>query len=98
MPDITVTITDEELRALAYVAVAPIEWINNLVRARASAAMQEIYEKEMARLMSDPDIEFIPAKRDEVVRNAKIKSAAERHAETLANMPIPEKPDGLQLP
>ena len=36
MPDITVTITDEEMKALAYVAVDPVEWVTNLVKARAA--------------------------------------------------------------
>jgi hypothetical protein len=89
MPDITVSISDEQMRALAYVAVDPQEWISNLVRARCAAAMEEIYETEIARMRSDPSVEFIPVNKETVVRNAKIKSAAERQAEFLANPPVP---------
>jgi hypothetical protein len=89
MVDITITITDDEMRALAYVAVDPVEWITNLTKNRAAAAVQEIYEQEVARMMADPTITSIPASKINVVRAAKIKSAAERHAEFLAAPPIP---------
>jgi hypothetical protein len=94
MVDITVRITDEEMRALAYAAVDPREWIENLVKTRAAAAMQEIYESEMARMMADPTIKTIPASKEAVIAAAKIKSAAQRHAEFLANPPIVTAPDG----
>jgi hypothetical protein len=88
MVDITITITDDEMRALAYAAVDPVEWITNFTKVRAAAAMQEIYDNEVARMMADPDIKTIPADRDEVVRAANIRSAAERQAEFLVNPPI----------
>lgn len=98
MPDITITLTDEEMKALAYIAVDPVEWVSNFAKNRAAAAMVEIYDSEVARMQADPEIKTIPANRDEVVRKAKIKSAAERHAEFLANPPIPPvttlPPDG----
>ena len=88
MVDVTVTITDDEMRALAYVAVDPVDWITNLVKTRAAAAEQEIYESEVARMMADPNITTMPATREEVIRNADIKSAAERQAEFLAKPPM----------
>ena len=58
--------------------------------------MQEVYETGVTRMMADPEVKTMPASRDEVFRNAKIKSAAERQAEFLANPPIPPVPtDGL---
>ena len=92
MPDITITLTDEEMRALEYVAVDPVEWITNFAKNRAAAAEQEIYESEVARMMADPNITTMPATREEVIRNADIKSAAERQAEFLAKPPIIETP------
>ena len=88
MVDITITITADEMRMLEYIAVDPVEWITNFTKNRAAAAMQEIYETEMARMMADPDIKTIPADREAVVRAANIKSAADRHAEFLATPPI----------
>lgn len=92
MQEIKVTITDNEWKALAYVAVSPEEWINNLVHARAAGAMQEIYEEEIRRMTADPNVTTIPADRDEVIAGADIKSAAERQLEFLANPPIPPEP------
>jgi hypothetical protein len=92
MPDITITLTDNEMKALAYVAVDPVEWITNLTRTRAAAAEQEIYESEVMRMMNDPNITTMPATREEVISNADIKSAAERQAEFLAQPPIVELP------
>lgn len=89
MVDVTITITDDEMKALEYIAVDPVEWITNFTKNRAAAAMQEIYDNEVARMMADPGIKTIPADKVEVVRAANIKSAAARHAEFLANPPIP---------
>lgn len=92
MPDFTITLTDNEIKALAYVAVDPVEWITNLIKTRAAAAEQEIYESEIARMMNDPNITTMPATREEVISNADIKSAAERQEEFLAQPPIVELP------
>ena len=88
MPDITITLTDEEMKALECVAVDPAEWVTNFTKNRAAAAMQEIYVMEVERMNADPDITTIPADPAEVVRNADLTSAAERHAEFLAKPPI----------
>jgi hypothetical protein len=89
MVNIMVTISDEEMRALAYVALDPQEWVENFVKNRAAAAMQEIYETEIARMLADPTITTMPASKEAVIAAANIKSAAERHAEFLANPPVP---------
>jgi hypothetical protein len=94
MAKIEIEITDEEMRALEYVAVDPVEWVTNFTKVRAAAAMEEIYETEIARMRSDPSVEFIPVNKASVVRNANIKSAAERHAEFLANPPVPPLIEG----
>jgi len=88
MPDITITLTDDEMRALAYVAADPVEWVANFTKVRAAAAMQEIYEMEVSRMMADPNITTMPTSREAVIRNANIRSAAERMAEFLAKPPI----------
>jgi hypothetical protein len=87
MVTITIEITDEEMKALAYVAVDPVEWVTNFTKSRAQAAMQEIYLSEVARMNADPQTIVIRADPIEVVRDADIKSAAERHAEFLATPP-----------
>ena len=77
MPTITIELTDAEMRALAYAAVDPVEWASNFTKVRCQAAMQEIYDNEVRRMLEDPNISTIPADRDLVVRQASIKSAAE---------------------
>tara|TARA_Y100001937_G_scaffold25696_1_gene36846 strand:- start:430 stop:714 length:285 start_codon:yes stop_codon:yes gene_type:complete len=79
--EIKITLTSAQEKALAYVAVSPQEWAENLVHNRCRIAIDEIYDMEVARMTADPDITSIPADKDAVVLAADIKSAAERNAE-----------------
>lgn len=81
MNTFTVELTDAELKALAYVAVDPAEWINKAVHERCRIAMEEIFEMEVKRMVADPSITEIPADRDLVVLSADIKTAAEVNRE-----------------
>jgi len=45
MPDITITVTDTELKSLEYAAVSPSEWVDNAVIERARIAKEEIIAK-----------------------------------------------------
>jgi len=78
MNTFTVTLTDAELKALAYIAYNPQDWINNVVHERCRIAMEEIFTAEVARMVADPTTTSIPANREQVVLNADITSAAER--------------------
>jgi hypothetical protein len=84
--EITIVLTEAEAKALGYVALDPEEWADNVVHERARLAMEEIFQIELNRMISDPSITEIPADRESVVLAADIKSAAERQAEAeLAN-------------
>ena len=74
----TITLTDAENKALAYVAYDPQEWIQNAASERARLAMEEIFQLEVARMLADPTITEIPADREAVVLAANIQSAKER--------------------
>lgn len=78
----TITLTEAENKALAYVAADPAEWIQNAARERARIAMEEIFQTEVTRMLQDPNITEIPADREAVVMAAEIKSAAERNTDT----------------
>lgn len=78
----TVTLTDAQAKALSYVAVDPELWIQNAAEARCEDAMEEIFQMEVRRMLSDPEIKEIPADKEAVVLAADIKSAAERNAES----------------
>lgn len=77
----TITLTEAQDKALAYVAADPAEWIQNAASERARIAMEEIFQAEVQRMLADPEITEIPADREAVVLAADIKSAAERNAE-----------------
>lgn len=78
MNTFTVSLTDAELKALAYVAYSPQDWIDNVVHERCRIAMEEIFVMEVARMVTDPATTSIPADREQVVLDANITSAAER--------------------
>lgn len=78
----TVILTEAQNKALAYVAADPSEWIQNAASERARIAMEEIFQMEVRRMLSDPEIKEIPADKEAVVLAADIKSAAERNAES----------------
>ena len=78
--NITITLTEAQEKALAYVALSPQEWSENAVHTRCSIAIDEIYAAEVARMTADPDITSIPADKDAVVLAADVQSAAVRQA------------------
>ncbi len=81
--NITITLTETQEKALAYVAASPQEWAENIVHDRCRIAIDEIYAEEVARMTADPDITSIPADKDAVVLAADIKTAAERNEESV---------------
>ena len=81
----TITLTDAENKALAYVAVDQHDWINNAVHERCRLAIEEIFQLEVQRMLADPTITEIPADREAVVLAANIQSAAEKQAEIEAS-------------
>lgn len=74
---ITVTLTDAEYKALAYIAVDPKDWIQNAASARATIAMDEIFQAELQRMITDPTITQIPADKEAVVLASTLPTAAE---------------------
>ena len=87
MPDYTVTLTDAEDKALRYVALDPQDWIDNAVHNRCRQAIDAIYTAEVERMTADPEITSIPADKTQVVLDADIMSAADRQAQTAAELP-----------
>ncbi len=78
--DITISLTEAEAKALAYVAADPYEWASNVIKERARIAMEDIFTSEMQKMLADPAITSIPADRESVVLAANILSAAETAA------------------
>jgi hypothetical protein len=87
MNTFAVTLTDAELKALAWTSADPQEWIDNAVHNRCRIAMDEIYQMEVERMTADPNITSIPADKEQVILAADILSAAERNAAAQQNLP-----------
>lgn len=74
-----IKLTEAENKALSYVAEDPHEWIQNAASERARVAMEEIFQKEIQRMIADPSVTEIPADREAVVLAADIQSAKDRN-------------------
>jgi hypothetical protein len=66
--DITITLSNAEFKSLQYVAVDPIEWVDNAAKNRAREAQQEIVTLYTNRALDEGVT--IPSSRDEIVEDA----------------------------
>lgn len=74
MPKFTITITEVEAAALAHVMADPKEWTQNAISERARIAAEEIVQREIARMVADPNITEIPATAAEIILAADVPS------------------------
>ena len=81
----TVELTDVQEKVLRHIAYDPQEWIENAIFERCRKAIDEIYKKEVARMVDDPSIQNIPADKNTIIENAELKTAKEIQDEKLAN-------------
>lgn len=70
MPKFTITITDAEAAALAHVMADPKAWTQNAISERARIATEEIVQREVARMVADPNVTEIPATAAQIVMEA----------------------------
>ena len=68
MPDITITLTDTQMKGLEYAAVSPQDWAENAVTERARRANDEIIQIYTNRAL-DEGVQ-IPATRELIVEDA----------------------------
>ena len=88
MPDITVTLTDTELKGLEYCALDPQEWADNALTNRARIANEEIIQMYTTRALDEGVA--IPATRELIVADAFTKGWAQTAAEVNAAATTPE--------
>ena len=88
MPDITVTLTDTELKGLEYCALDPQEWADNALTNRARIANDEIIQMYTNRALDEGVA--IPATRELIVADAFTKGWAQTAAEVNAAATTPE--------
>ena len=83
MPDITITLTDTQMKGLEYAALSPQDWAINAVTERCRIANDEIVALTVTHCL-DNGIQ-VPATREAIVTHAfehgVVKTAAERQAE-----------------
>lgn len=82
MSTYTITLSDAEEKALAFVAMSPDEWIQNAVHERCRWAIEEIVLMEVQRITAVGGT--MSGTKEDIVNAAPIKSAAEREAEQAA--------------
>ena len=81
---ISIELSDVEHKALSHVTVSPREWVENAAKVRAQIAIEDIYKKEVERMMADPNITSIPADKNLIVMSANILTAAEKNEQQAA--------------
>lgn len=82
MPQYILNLTDAQDKALGYVAASQQEWIEGAVHERCRLAIEEIVAQEVERKLAAG--ETISGSKEDIVMAAQIKSAAQRHAEAIA--------------
>jgi hypothetical protein len=70
--EFTITLTEVEAAALAHVMADPQEWAQNAISERARIATDEIVQREIARMVADPNVTEIPATAAEIVMAAEL--------------------------
>jgi len=85
MATYTITLSDAEDKALAYVSISQNDWIQNAIHERCRVAIDEIFSLEAERIAATGG--EISGTKEQIVLAANIKTGAERHAEYLANLP-----------
>ena len=82
MPDITITLTDTQMKGLEYAAFSPQEWVENAATERARRANDEIVQMYTNRAL-DEGVQ-IPATRELIVADAFTRGWAQTAAEAQA--------------
>jgi hypothetical protein len=82
MPNITITLTDTQLKGLEYAALSPQDWAENAVTERARIANDEIIQMYTNRAL-DEGVQ-IPATRELIVADAFTRGWAKTAAQVQA--------------
>ena len=82
MPNITITLTDTQMKGLEYAAFSPQDWVENAATNRARQANDEIVQMYTNRAL-DEGVQ-IPATRELIVADAFTRGWAQTAAEAQA--------------
>lgn len=67
---VTINLTDLEERLMRSFCIDIQDFVENFVRYRIDTAKEEIYQREVQRMLNDPSITTMPANKDEIVNQA----------------------------
>lgn len=73
---ITITLTDDEYRAMEVIAYSPQEWVENVAKVRAQKAIKQIVDEIIQQKLNAG--ETISGTRDEIFANAELQTARSR--------------------
>lgn len=90
MPEITIALTDTDLKCLQYCAVSPQEWAETVVTHRAKQANDEIVQMYTNRALDEGVA--IPATRELIVADAFTRGWAKTAAQVQAEAEAQETP------
>ncbi len=90
MPDITISITETQMKGLEYAAFSPQKWAENAITNRAREANDEIIQMYTTRAL-DEGVQ-IPATRELIVADAFTRGWVETAAEAQRNAEASELP------
>ena len=90
MPNITITLTDTQLKGLQYAALDPQDWAENAVTERARIANDEIIQMYTTRAL-DEGVQ-IPATRELIVADACTRGWAKTAGQVQAEAEAQETP------
>lgn len=80
---VEVVLTPVQYKAMQYIAFDPHEWIQNAATSRAIAAIDEVSQQEIQRMLADSNTTVITADRNQLVLNStrpNLKDASEMAA------------------
>lgn len=89
MPNLTIEITDTELKCMEYCAASPQDWADNAVTNRARIAGDEIVAAVVAHC-NENSIALAVGRDAQIAQGFSlgvVKTAAERNEEAAANLP-----------
>ena len=89
MPNITITLTDTQMKGLEYAAFSPQDWAENAVTNRARIANDEIVQMYTTRAL-DEGVQ-IPANRELIIADAFARKWAKTAAEVQADAEAQEQ-------
>lgn len=91
MPQYTITITEDEKKALLSDMISIQDWIENAIHNKARQCTDVIINQEIKRIQTDPNITSMSTDRMEIFAAANIETAAERQARIEKQIKVPKQ-------